>query len=219
MERKDFVKSEEIYNLFKASQFVQNLRAAGNHTFRHGGESMFYAARDIDKKFYFSEVTKGESSVTLSGIIDSAEKLIKGITRPNYLFFDFHFHPNNYGPVLPSPTDLTIFTYPEFKNTRGIGQIFKNKNIDMLIIQRKKELHASILGDCVDSYAREAENFASTQECADFFNRSGLFNAEVVSYERVKKYPFYSPLFSATNFKKFSYTLNLEEALDNKFFR
>ena len=208
----DLITQEEIYGLFTSQEFIQKLKKGGYHTYRTGYESKFHVVRDINKKFHVSSVANGElRSDTIDPLLEEI-KFNHGLNEYNqtYPFLYFHFHPNIEEPLHPSSQDLLGFDKDYEKFILGVGQIFKNRNIHVILVQNKRNIGQYEL----KGFLSEAEKFEclTNKEVVDFFRESDLYNSELLSYKYIKK-GLYVPQFNQKDVALFSHSVNLNDVL------
>ena len=208
----DLITQEEIYGLFTSQEFIQKLKKGGYHTYRTGHESKFNVVRDINKRFHVSSVAKGEFCDRIDPMFEEI-KFNHGLNEfsQTYPFLYLHFHPEPEGPNYLSSEDLMGFDKDYEKFILGVGQIFKNRNIHVILVQNKRNIGQYELKD----FLSEAEKFKclTNKEVVDFFRKSGLYNSGLLSYRYVGKGGLYVPQFNQKDVASFSHSVNLDNVL------
>jgi len=207
----DLITQEEIYGLFTSQEFIQKLKKGGYHTYRTGHESKFDVVRDINKRFHVSSVAKGESCDTTDPLLEEI-KFNHGLNEfsQTYPFLYLHFHPEPKEPNYPSSEDLMGFDKDYERFVLGVGQIFKNRDIHVILVQNKRNIGQYELED----FLSEVEKFecSTNKEVVDFFRKSGLYNSGLLSYRYIKK-GLYIPQFNQKDVALFSHSVNLDNVL------
>ena len=208
----DLITQEEIYGLFTSQEFIQKLKQGGYHTYRTGHESKFDVVRDINKSFHVSSVAKGEFCDTIDPMFEEI-KFNHGLNEfsQTYSFLYLHFHPEPEEPNYPSSEDLLGFDKDREKFILGVGQIFKNRDIHVILVQNKRNIGQYELED----FLSEVEKFEclTNKEVVDFFRESGLYNSGLLSYRYVGKGGVYIPQFNQEDVASFSHSVNLDAVL------
>ena len=208
----DLITQEEIYGLFTSQEFIEKLKKGGYHTYRTGHESKFDVVRDINKRFHVSSVAKGESCDRIDPLFEEI-KFNHGLNEfsQTYPFLCLHFHPAPEEPNYLSSEDLLGFDKDYERFILGVGQIFKNRNIHVILVQNKRNIGQYELKD----FLSEVENFEclTNKEVVDFFRESNLYNSELLSYRYVRKGGVYIPQFNQKDVALFSHPVNLDDVL------
>jgi len=207
----DLITQEKIYGLFTSQEFIQKLKRGGYHTYRTGYESKFSVVRDINKRFHVSSVAKGEFCDRIDPMFEEI-KFNHGLNEfsQTYPFLYLHFHPEPEEPNYPSSEDLLGFDKDYERFVLGVGQIFKNRNIHVILVQNKRNIGQYEL----KGFLSEAEKFEclTNKEVVDFFRESDLYNSELLSYKYIKK-GLYIPQFNQKDVALFSHSVNLNDVL------
>jgi hypothetical protein len=192
---------------------MNRLREAGEYTDRTGYEAGFEVARDINKGFILSSVAKGELySHTIDTKLEGPEFDRDLDILETYPFFRFHFHMDPEEPIYPSEKDLYIYDDRNERPILGVGQIFRDKDIQIILVQNKRELGKLERAEFFSEYddVRFNVKCQTNQEVVDFFRKSGLYDSSVIHYEYDLESGLYLPQFSQNDFEQFSHEVDLE---------
>jgi len=128
-----------------------------------------------------------------------------------YPFLYFHFHSAPEEPNYISSEDLLGFDKNYERPILGVGQIFNNRNIHIILVQNKRKIGQYELED----FLSEVENFecSTNKEVVDFFRKSDLYNSGLLFYKYVRKGGLYAPQFNQKDVALFSHLVNLDDVL------
>ncbi len=178
--------SEKFLDMLFLPNFQKALGIAAEHTAKTGLETGFIVEVLPDSHFWIEDVraggTEGMSLATTLKEIDGPGDYYLTINE----YFRFHFHPEDKGTVIPSPSDLTIFKdksgQPEYM---GVGKVDREGKVTIFVIIKPKY---RLIGFDIRYYRENVQNMKDYKELQNLLSTIGLrsFVVEVDSGSKDK---------------------------------
>jgi hypothetical protein len=168
------INGEKLLAAITSENFLNALKIAGEITDETGRETSFNTAVFGDGTVYIPHVLVGGSGDTAeANDFDkpTRTKIDDYVDKPSAYLLGFHFHPNKEGSIIPSNGDLSTILDVPFT---AIGQIRENKEIKILLIQRKKNNVDSELPENIEQYVEGTYDTMSQEEVHDVLDKSGF---------------------------------------------
>lgn len=183
---------DHLIDLFGTNKFQHALAVAASETQSSGYETSFIAdVLEANGAYHIDTVTKGGTD-SMRNAQDIEE--VDGITIERHAtLFNFHFHLETSGPIVPSDTDLSIqagesarengiyVDYPYL----GVGHVSEKNDVSLLIIQSPPN---NVTRDELDEYNRALHTVKSQADIHTLLDEMGFKNCVVAFKKRGDRY-------------------------------
>lgn len=180
--------AEKLLEMCEARNFQKALSVAADETSKTGDETQFVCYGVPRGSFWIEKVVAGSAETTMS------EHRVVAEVDGDYgaydelsSYFDFHFEPPASGAVIPSDTDLKVFSGPQNEHPAflAVGQVDMQGRATILIIKRPKGKIGSIQ---LQEYDEQIQaNLTQEEEC-QLLSGMGLENFVVQFKKQRRKY-------------------------------
>lgn len=166
---------QEIREFFSSPKFLEALAVAARFTQNQGYESAFkaYVGEQKDEVFIPEIFEGGTESVSIGGdaacilkALDDRRGFLERVGTDEFIgnLFDYHFHPEDGGAIIPSSVDVRNYR-GQAVALAGVGQVGPDGMIEILLLKRRFDSTY----EEIDTYENEAsvlDSYASGSQRA-----------------------------------------------------